>query len=138
VYRIERAHFGIKLTFGGVVSAQELKDWLEESRQHLDEMEEGFCVFVDMKTLGPLDKPGQDVMKEGQRLYKSHGMARSVVILSNPVTTLQFKQIAVESGIYEWERYIDASRNEQWEQLGLDWLMHEMDPDSKKEVGSRS
>jgi hypothetical protein len=137
VYRIERAHFGIKLTFGGVVSAEELEAWLEESLPYLSEVEQGFCVFVDMRTLGPLDRPGRDVMCRGQRLYRDHGMARSVVILSNPVTAQQFKQIAVESGIYEWERYIDASRETNWERVGMDWLIKEADPDkTQKTVNS--
>ena len=68
-------------------------------------------------------------MRRGQRMYRDHGMARSVVILSNPVTAQQFKQIAVESGIYEWERYIDASRETNWEQVGMEWLVKEVDPD---------
>jgi len=34
-------------------------------------------------------------------------MVRSVVILANTITKLQFKRIAQETGIYQWERYID-------------------------------
>ena len=134
MYRIERARFGIKLTFGGVVNAAELETWIEESLPHLETYENGFCVFVDMRTLSPLDRPGREVMRRAQQLYREHGMARSVVILNNPVTAQQFKQIAVESGIYEWERYLDASRETEWEQVGMDWLIKEVDPDKKKTV----
>ena len=46
-------------------------------------------------------------MQEGQKLFKNAGMERSVVILSTAMVTMQFKRIAKETGIYEWERYIE-------------------------------
>ena len=137
MYRIEKRDFGIKLTFGGVMSDRELITWLEESRPILAGMLEGFCVFVDMRTLGPLDKDGQKVMQLGQRTYKDHGMLRSVVILNNPVTTMQFKRIAMESGIYDWERYIDASRVPDWEQVGMDWLTRQIDPEQQTQPAAK-
>lgn len=129
MYSIERTGFGFKLTFGGVLSAPELRTWLEESRAILASLHEPFCVFVDMRTCSPLDDLGQSYMREGQRLYKDSGMVRSVVILRSPVTKMQFKRIACESGIYEWERYIDVETISDWEKVGLDWLLHEIDPD---------
>ena len=59
-------------------------------------------------------------------------MTRSVVILSDPVIRRQFEDLAKETGIYEWERYIDASTTPNWEKVGLDWLIHAYDPDTKK------
>jgi hypothetical protein len=56
-------------------------------------------------------------------------MERSVVILSNTVTTMQFKRIAQETGIYQWERYIDASKTQNWEGIGKKWLVNAIDPD---------
>ncbi|HMV41143.1 MAG TPA: hypothetical protein PK079_09135 [Leptospiraceae bacterium] len=60
-----------------------------------------------MRTLKPLPPESQIHMQEGQKLYKEKGMVRSVVILANTITKLQFKRIAQETGIYQWERYID-------------------------------
>lgn len=56
-------------------------------------------------------------------------MQRSAVVLSNAILTLQFKRIAKETGIYEWERYIDASKNPNWEEIATDWLEKAIDPD---------
>jgi hypothetical protein len=47
-------------------------------------------------------------------------MDRSVVILANSVTTMQFRRIAQETGIYQWERYIDASKVTNWEEIAID------------------
>jgi hypothetical protein len=42
---------------------------------------------------------------------------------------MQFRRIGKETGIYEWERYIDASSVADWEKIGIDWLSKGIDPD---------
>ena len=87
-------------------------------------------VFLwNMRTLKPLPPDSQPVMEKGQREYKQKGMIRSVVILNNPITTMQFKRIGKESGIHNWERYIDASSELEWEKVGLKWIEEAVDPD---------
>ncbi len=114
------------------MSAEEMAQWLKESGQMLVDVCESFSVFVDMRTLVPLDTAGQAFIGEGQRLYKRAGMERSVVILKSPVIVMQFKQIAISSGICDYERYIDASAEPSWEQIGLDWILNGVDPDKKQ------
>jgi hypothetical protein len=53
-------------------------------------------------------------MQQRQNHFRSKGMARSVVILAGSIVTLQFKRIANETGIYEWERYLDGSAVPTW------------------------
>ena len=36
----------------------------------------------------------------------------------------------IETGIYEWERYIDASKTPKWEEIGIEWLVNNIDPDN--------
>lgn len=129
MYTTEKTDYGMKYTFGGLVSAEECGDWLKEATQLLDNSVGDICVFVDMRTLAPLDAEGQEIIQEGQRLHRQHGMKRSVVILSSPVIRMQFQHIAIDTGIYKWERYIDASQTSNWEQVGLDWLLNGIDPD---------
>jgi len=87
-------------------------------------------VFVDMRTLKPLPPDAQPIMVAGQQLYKEKGMQRSVVILADAVTTMQFRRLAKESGIYAWERYLDASSNADWKKVGEAWLTQGVDPDA--------
>lgn len=129
MYKIEKKGYGFRLTFGEFIEPDEMKKWVEDSRKALEEASGSFYVFVDMRTLKPLPPESQPFMQEGQKLYKDKGMERSVVILSNPTTTLQFKRIAKETGIYQWERYIDASANNDWESKGMAWLQEAKDPD---------
>ena len=129
VYQIERTHWGYRLTFGGSIDAAEMTEWLEESRRILASQEDEFYVFVDMRTLIPLDRDAQLPMQEGQMLYRSKGMLRSVVILSSPATASQFRRIGGETGIGKYERYLDASSMSDWEEIGLNWLFNEIEPE---------
>lgn len=132
MYKIEKRPSGFLLTFGGFIQKQEMEQWLEESRKALMAAPPEFGVIIDMRTLNPLPKDAQDVMVTGQQMYKVKGMKRSAVILANPTTTIQFKRLAQESGIYAFERYIDASVTPDWSQVALDWVKSEIDPDKKK------
>ena len=132
MYSIDRRPYGYALTFRGAIDGREMAQWLEQSKCELPTPRGEFCVFVDMRELEPLAEDAQVLMNRGQKLYKDRGMVRSVVILANPVTTIQFKRIAKETGIYRWERYIDASKGGDWEDLGMRWLRDGTDPDARQ------
>jgi hypothetical protein len=131
MYKIEKKDYGVKLTFGGTMSAGEMKKWQEESKKTIATLGNDFGVLIDMRTLNAIDQETQVIMGEGQRLYKEKGMKRSAVILNSPTTTLQFKKIARQSGIASFERYIDASTNSNWELSSISWLKDNKDPDKK-------
>jgi hypothetical protein len=129
MYKIEKKSFGFKLTFSGMMSPAEMENWCRDSEKELSSAPASFGVFVDMRELKPLAPSAQQAMEKGQKLYKQKGMTKSVVILNSSIVTMQFKRIAQESGIYDWERYIDASSNTNWEQAGVDWIANGIDPD---------
>jgi len=62
-----------------------------------------------MRKLSPLTPEAQQAMVEGQQLFKARGMTRSAVIVNNAVTAMQFRRLAQQSGIYQWERYFDGA-----------------------------
>lgn len=129
MYNIEKKDYGYRLTFADIIQEGEMAKWVEESKKALQVAPSSFGVFVDMRTLKPLPLESQKHMQEGQKLYKEKGMSRSVVILANAVTKIQFKRIAQETGIYQWERYVDEQSNLNWEKVGLDWVKDGIDPD---------
>ncbi len=129
MYKIEKMDFGYKLTFDGFIKGEEMLRWVEESKNTLESAPSEFGIMVDMRSLKPLPDNSQTAMQEGQKLYKQKGMQRSVVIVDKAVTKIQFKRIAQETGIYEWERYIDSSSESNWEKVGIDWIANSIDPD---------
>lgn len=131
MYKIERKSSGYLLTFGGIVDNNEMARWVEDSKSALQkENSLQFGVIVDMRTLAPLPPEAQELMVKGQQLYKEKGMQRSAVVLNNSVTTMQFKRLAKESGIYAFERYIDASQKANWTDTAVAWVREGKDPDA--------
>ncbi len=130
MYKIEKKDYGYRLTFNGFIKIDEMAKWVDESKQALTGQEGKFGVFVDMRGLNTLPQDSKVKMEEGQKLFKQTGMERSVVILDDAITTMQFMRIAQETGIYEWERYIDASKELNWDKAGLDWIKDGIDPDN--------
>lgn len=129
MYTIEKKFYGYKLTFGTEIKEEEMAQWVQEVERKLSLHRGSMGVFVDMRTLRPLTPEAQGHMQKGQKLFKEKGMERSVVILSSVAITMQFKRIAKETGIYDWERYINASQDPDWEKTGLDWIEKGIDPD---------
>jgi len=136
LYKIEKTNYGYFLTFSGEMDLEEMTQWFRDSKEVLENASRSFGVFVDMRQLQLLDPDAQEEMQSGQRYYKKMGMKRSVVILDNSILTIQFKRIALQSDIYNTERYIDASSMTNWEEIGKDWLIYGTDPDknSKRKV----
>lgn len=114
------------------MTSAEMHQWCRESEQALATVRPPFGVVVDMRTLAPLMPDAQHVMIQGQQLYKGKGMQRSAVVVHNAVTASQFRRLAQESGIYAWERYIDASAVPDWGKTAVDWVKGGIDPDAKQ------
>lgn len=129
MYKIEIKDYGYKLTFADFIKAEEMQDWVKESEKALSKASKEFGVVIDMRALKPLPQDSKEHMQTGQTLFKRKGMVRSAVILDSAITTGQFKRIAKETGIYEWERYLDASKVADHEKIAVDWVQKGIDPD---------
>jgi hypothetical protein len=128
MYSITKTDFGVKIVFSGFIKQDEMVKWVAESQKIIPSLPAKFGVMIDMRDLKPLAQETETEMEKGQRLYKDKGMEKSVVILHNSITTMQFKRIAKETGIDQWERYIDASKVPNFEEVGKNWLVNGTDP----------
>jgi hypothetical protein len=129
MHKVEKKNYGYRLTLTGSISRDEMAVWVADSKRALADAPASFGVLVDMRGLQPLEADTKAVMEEGQRLYKMKGMTRSAVGVDSATLVLQFKRIAKETGIYEWERYFDASESADWEKAGVGWIEKEIDPE---------
>lgn len=128
MYKIEKTDWGFELKFGGNMSAEEVSQWYDDWAEALKGRLGPFSVFVDMRTLIPLSKEAMVPLGDGQLLARQSGMIRSVVIVQNPATASQFRRIAGDTGINQWERYIDATSVENWKEQGMDWILQGLEP----------
>jgi hypothetical protein len=129
VYKIEEGRHGFTLTFGGTMYSEELSRWLDESKQALARRKGSFGVIVDMRQLLPLGPEARAIILQGQGLFRDAGLVRSAVILKSAATTMQFRQLAKDSGVYRNERYIDASKDVDCLKHALDWVYSQVDPE---------
>jgi hypothetical protein len=104
--------------------------WREEAKTALLGAPKTFGVLIDMRTLRPggIQPDAQAVMVDGQGLFKKVGMERSCVILESATIAMQFERLARESGIYSFERYINAAANPNWRAKALGWIENKIDP----------
>ena len=128
MYKIEKTDLGFHLTFGGVMTKEELQKWHEESERALATQRCPFGVIIDMRTLDPLPADAHQIMIRGQAMYREHGMQRSCVILEDAITTIQFMRLAKRSGIFKYERYIDAATHKDWAEKARKWVEHGIVP----------
>ena len=136
MYKIERKAAGYYLTFSGLIPKEEMRRWVEDSRRALEPEAGPFGVIVDMTALSPVPPEVQEILVEGQRLYKERGMVRSSVVVNSAATARQFMGLAKTSGIYLWERYMDGS-NRNCFATALAWVKDGVDPDARRQPVSR-
>ena len=128
MYKIDKTDLGFQLTFGGNMTEAEVETWYQESARVLTGMHVPFGVIIDMRTLTILPTEAQKVMVRGQSMYRSCGMRRSCVIVEDPITTIQFMRLARQSGIFKYERSIDASVHKDWRQEARNWITDAVAP----------
>ena len=128
MYKIDKTDLGFNLTFGGDMTKDEIEKWYTESEQALSGQQSPFGVIIDMRTLAPLPVEAQEIMVRGQSMYRSRGMERSCVILDDAITTIQFMRLARKSGIFKFERYINASEHRDWLARARNWVRHAIAP----------
>lgn len=126
MYKVEKTQYGVKIVFSGLISENEMKQWFEESKKL--SLPSEFGVIVDMRELKPLAKEAQHYLEEGQKYYQSKGMKRSSVIVSSAIVKMQFQRLAKETGIYQFERYIEPSQPN-FEIVAQKWISSGIDPD---------
>jgi hypothetical protein len=130
MYKIDRRPSGYILTFSGQINPVEMQSWKTESEKVLSsETRTSFGVIIDMKDLHPLNPEAKEIMVAGQKLYKVKGMKKSAVILNSAEVCSQFKNMALISGIYSTERYIDASQVANAVEVAINWVKDGIDPD---------
>jgi len=130
MYTIEKKSFGYIIIFDGNIEASEMQQWYDDSLIALEnEYKKSFGVIIDMQALEQIDSATRIIVLKGQKLYKDNGMNKSAVILNDAELCQQLKNVALQSGIYSTERYIDASSITNPVEVATKWVKDSIDPD---------
>jgi hypothetical protein len=124
--------YGFRINAQGFVTLPEARVWFEDLKQLVGKKGgKPFGLLVDIR--GQRGNPGesQEVIKEAMAWMKQAGLVRSAVVLDSTVAKIQTTRLAKTTGVYAWERYIDASKDLEWEKRAIDWIEHGIDPDKQ-------
>ena len=130
MHRIEQTQYGYKLVFEGFLQKQDLSTLLDDMKQTVFSRGRKFPVLMDMRLSRAFPTDAQEILKEAIRFFKHVGMERNAVVLNSAIATLQARRLGKETGIDAASRYIDASTEQNWEKVALDWLVRAVDPDA--------
>ena len=130
MFKIDKKDYGFHLIFSGFIQLSEMKQWANEFGGEVQKLGGAkYGVLVDMRELKPLPKDAQEFMTQGQLAARKGGMERSAIILNDTIVMMQFKRLAYESGIYDWERYFNAKDDPSYETKAINWIKNGVDPD---------
>jgi hypothetical protein len=125
---VTATYFGIRIRTWDPLTYAEQEQWLQDLTALVPTLDPFYGQLVDLRDLRGICASDPALIEEGMNLVLACGLKRSAVIVSDPVTAMEVKRMAWETGVHEWERYLDASSEPDWERLALDWIDHAIDP----------
>ncbi|MCP4705375.1 MAG: hypothetical protein GY865_12285 [candidate division Zixibacteria bacterium] len=129
MYKVDKTEYGFRVAIMGDFNEDEMNQFQCEVESFRSELPEIFSGFIDARKVIAFDKDSKKSLKILEESFKKMGCQRYAVILQSPVLSAQVRQIAFESENDEGERQINSLKYENWEQLGLDWVINGIDPD---------
>ena len=129
MYKIEKTAYGLRVTMGGVYSANEIRTYIEEKEKLISEITGPFSMLVDLRSAIPPDRHDQKLLEESQIRMKRQNLLRMAIITRSPVVHMRGNQIAIDAGIDDRTRIINATAISEWETLALEWIVDGIEPE---------
>ncbi|RKG79886.1 hypothetical protein [Corallococcus terminator] len=132
-----RTEYGFRMNGSGYITPAEAKAWFEDLRMKVAVKKgRAFGLLVDIRGQKANPPETQEIIKTAMGWLKQNGMARSTVVLDSTVARLMMVRMAKQSGVYEWERYIDASKDPDWEHKAIDWIVNGAEPSKEEDAAA--
>ncbi|HEX5754382.1 MAG TPA: hypothetical protein VFZ09_49825 [Archangium sp.] len=122
--------YGFRVHAPGYITPAEARAWFEDLRSRVVALNgKPFGLLVDSRSQKANPPDTQELIKESMVWLRGHGMERSVVVLDSTVALIQILRLAKATGVYAYERYLDALKDPEWETKAVDWIARGIDPD---------
>jgi hypothetical protein len=132
-----RTEYGFRMNASGYITPAEAKVWFEDIKAKVGiKKGRGFGVMVDIRGQKANPPETQEITKNAMIWLKQNGMVRSAVVLDSTVARLMMVRMAKQTGVYEWERYIDASKDTDWEHKAIDWIVNAAEPSKEEDAAA--
>lgn len=121
--------YGYKSVFTGNFTPDEAHAWFDDVKRAVAG-NRSFGQLIDVRGQTANSAETNAIIEDAMKYVKGQGMQRSAVVMSSAVMAMQIKRLAKETGMYAWERYIDASAHPDWERVATAWITDGVDPDA--------
>ncbi len=88
-----------------------------------------FSLIADLRAMIPSKPEVVEVIAKMQAVCKLMSLKRAAVVVASPEVTAQMKHSAFRAGTGNIDRFIDASRSENWEAQALAWVQDAVEPE---------
>lgn len=125
--------YGFRITAPGFISVRDAEVWRTDLQALVREVgRRRFGILVDIRGQKANPLGATEIIKDVMKWLRACGCERSAVVLDNPLALIQIRRLAQETGVYAYERYIDARSVPDWEKVALEWLNLGIDPDTRQ------
>lgn len=122
LFTTEETDYGFRVSARGALRADVTWVWMEELRRQFDRRPPGrFNMLLDARGL-EWDEIGADVVVVPalDRLRET-GLHRAAVVTDTAGPLLAFRRLALESGLYDGQRYFSTAHSPDWERVATRW-----------------
>lgn len=132
-----RTEYGFRANASGYITPAEANTWFDDLRAKVA-IKKGrpFGLMVDIRGQKANPPETQEIIKNAMGWLRQNGMTRSAVVLDSAVARLMMVRMAKQTGVYQWERYIDASKDTDWETKAIDWIVHGAEPSKEEDAAA--
>ncbi|MBU8900402.1 hypothetical protein DRW03_07945 [Corallococcus sp. H22C18031201] len=132
-----RTEYGFRANATGYITPAEANAWFDDLRAKVAiKKGRAFGLMVDIRGQKANPPETQEIIKQAMGWLRQNGMVRSTVVLDSAVARLMMVRMAKQSGVYQWERYLDASKDSDWETKAIDWIVHGHEPSKEEDAAA--
>ncbi|MDW3195816.1 MAG: hypothetical protein R8G66_25810 [Cytophagales bacterium] len=128
MYKIEVKSYGIKLTFEGFISPEEMQAYKDEFKTTLDLVPQQFGLLADMRSMKPLPAESQAILSAYPE-WTATRIVRSATIIDSALVKMQSRRLSKEWKQDSTKRYIDSTQFHDWENRAEGWINEGIEPE---------
>jgi hypothetical protein len=128
MYKIEKKSYGFHITFSGLMSETEAVQFKSEVMSILPSLKQPWSSVIDLRTWIPAEPEVLILLRQVEQLSRNHSLLRRAIIANSPVIRVQAAQLSFSSEKNKLERFIDASKVDDWEERAIGWAAHGIEP----------
>jgi anti-anti-sigma regulatory factor len=128
MYNLEETSYGFRITATGTMDATKAEQLKAELLQALCAHTQPFSLLVDIRGLIPTGPVVLEAIQEMQSVCRLMSLRRTAVIISSPELKEYIQQSGSIAGTTAADRFIDASKIDDWEDRALAWVKDAIEP----------